>query len=61
MRYVGYTSCHQKDLFQMVTLNIPIMKAKDIRIFHECEVLIEKSVLRVTVRHHSAEPRDAKL
>ena len=32
-----------------------------IRILHECEVLIEKSVPKVTVWHHSAEPRDAKL
>ena len=32
-----------------------------IRILHECEVLIEKSVPRVTVWHYSAEPRDAKL
>ena len=31
------------------------------RIFHECEVLIENSVPRVTVWHHEAEPRDAKL
>ena len=32
-----------------------------IRIFHECEVLIDKSVLRVTVWHHEALPSDAKL
>ena len=31
------------------------------RIYHECEVLIYKSVPRVTVWDHSAEPRDAKL
>ena len=34
---------------------------KNIRILHECEVLVEKSVPRVTVWHHSAEPRDAKI
>ena len=27
---------------------------KNIRILHECQVLIEKSVPRVTVRHHQA-------
>ena len=32
-----------------------------IRILHECEVLIEKSVPRVTVWHHEALPSDAKL
>ena len=32
-----------------------------IRILHECEVLIEKSVPRVTVWHHEAPPCDAKL
>ena len=32
-----------------------------IKIFHECEVLIEKYVLRVTVWHHEAPPSDAKL
>ena len=32
-----------------------------IRILHECEVLIEKSVPRVTVWHHEAPPSDAKL
>ena len=32
-----------------------------IRIFYECEVLIEKSVTRVTVWHHEALPSDAKL
>ena len=30
-------------------------------ILHECQVLIEKSVQRVTVRHHEASPSDAKL
>ena len=30
-------------------------------IFHECEVLFEKSVPRVTVWHHKALPSDAKL
>ena len=34
---------------------------KNIRIFHEFEVLIEKSVPRVTVWHHEAPPSDAKL
>ena len=29
-----------------------------IRILHECEVLIENSVPRVTVWHHEAPPRD---
>ena len=29
-----------------------------IRILHECEELIEKSVPRVTVWHHEAPPRD---
>ena len=32
-----------------------------IRILHVCEVLIEKSVPRVAVWHHEAEPCDAKL
>ena len=32
-----------------------------IRILHECEVLIEKSVPRVTIWHHKAPPSDAKL
>ena len=32
-----------------------------IRILHECEVLIEKSVPRVTVWHREAPPSDAKL
>ena len=32
-----------------------------IRIFHECEALIEKSVSGVTVWHHEAPPSDAKL
>ena len=31
------------------------------RIFHDCEVLIEKSVPRFTVWHHKAPPSDAKL
>ena len=34
---------------------------ESIRILHECEVLIEKSVPRVTVWHHEALPSDAKL
>ena len=34
---------------------------KNIRILHECEVLIENSVIRVTVWHHEAPPNDAKL
>ena len=33
---------------------------KNIRILHECEELIEKSVPRVTVWHHEAPPSDAK-
>ena len=32
-----------------------------IRILHKCEVLIEKSVPKVTVWHHEALPSDAKL
>ena len=32
-----------------------------IRILHECEVLIEKSVPRVTAWHHEALPSDAEL
>ena len=32
-----------------------------IRILHKCEVLIEKSVPRVTVWHHEAPLSDAKL
>ena len=32
-----------------------------LRILHECEVLIEKSVQRDTVWHHEAPPSDAKL
>ena len=34
---------------------------KNIRILLECGVLIEKSVPRVTIWHHEAPPRDAKL
>ena len=30
------------------------MRSNNISIFHECMVWIEKSVMRVTVRHHEA-------
>ena len=36
-------------------------KYQNIKILHECEVLIEKSVPRVTVWHHEALLSDAKL
>ena len=37
--------------------DVPPCNGRIIRILHECEVLIEKSVPRVTVWHHEA-PRD---
>ena len=36
------------------------LQGQNIRIFHECEVRIEKSVTRVTVWLHVALPIDAK-
>ena len=43
-------------------IDVPTMEScETIRILHECEVLIEKSVPRVTVWHHEALPGDAKL
>ena len=43
------------------TRSITCNRRQNKRIFHECEVLIEKSVSRVTVWHHEALPSDAKL
>ena len=43
------------------TRSITCNRRQNIRIFHECEVLIEKSVSRVIVWHQEALPSDAKL
>ena len=43
------------------TENIATLKCENIRIFYEYEVLIEISVLRLTVWHHEAPLSNAKL
>ena len=50
------SKCHDKHIRAYDPTEVKI-----IRILHECEVLIEKSVPRVTVWHHEAPPSDAKL
>ena len=42
-------------------IGLPYLVCKSIRILHECEVLIEKSVPRVTVWHQEGPPSDAQL
>ena len=42
-------------------LMIDIGSIETIRILHECQVWIDKSVLCVTVWHHETQPSDAKL
>ena len=46
---------------QLMDMFAYFSKSETIRIFHECELLLEKSVPRVAVWHHEALPSDAKL
>ena len=44
----------------MINSSVGIKKCARERIYHQCKVRTDKSVPRVTVWHHSAEPCDAK-
>ena len=57
MKLIGRDSSGVRSSVCASTLSI----MNTIRIFHECVVLIEKSVPKVTVGHHEALPSDAKL
>ena len=48
---------HSDGSFKLYNGDVVVM---NIRIFNGCEVLIENSVTRVTVRHHEALPSDAE-
>ena len=55
----GYKDVHI--MFHNSDRQIKLNECHIIRIFHEYEILIEKSVPRVTVWHHKATSSDAKL
>ena len=59
MRKSASCTCKQHDIYCVDQPVYPtsVSTAWIIRIFHECEVLIEKSVPRITVWHQEALPR----
>ena len=66
LRVQGKSDCPEKHVNGQIStactgiFSVPVNYILIIRIFHGCEMRIEKSVLRSTVWHHEALPNDAK-